>query len=501
MAFLNPIINHFKVILFIFCFSTVSAQSEIEADSLLATASELLYSNPKLSEKIARLVFENKNNDADKKSEALFILSQVDYFNANYESSLSNLYNIESLNENASEKASRSIKVDFFLSRIYRDLQILDLAEKHFIKANKAFAEIPKPAEQVSVIHNYENGLYQAQKKNFKRSDSFFRKSLEKSPDRSSSRYLNYLGLGYNFINEKKQDSAAFYFSKIPKESHILFAKSNLGLAEIPLSKFDWKTAEQLLIVDYKPDVLTQKQRYTMLSLGYLDSGNIEQHEFYKIKSDSLEVKITQNQNLAENFVIKHIEEQENSAESNADSFWKNSVFIIIGLIILLLIPIIYYYFKTKSDYKKYLDVINDINTHQTKSVDEDIKEKQILIPEKAEQILLKKLAKFEESENYLNHKISLTTLAKQLETNTKYLSEVINKNKGKNFNSYINDLRINYILIKLKTEQKYRNYKVTSLAEECGYASHSTFVAAFRSVTGLSPASFINFLKREKNL
>ncbi|MBV6879830.1 helix-turn-helix domain-containing protein [Epilithonimonas ginsengisoli] len=75
-----------------------------------------------------------------------------------------------------------------------------------------------------------------------------------------------------------------------------------------------------------------------------------------------------------------------------------------------------------------------------------------------------------------------------------------MNKNKGKNFNSYINDLRINYILIKLKTEQKYRNYKVTSLAEECGFASHNTFVAAFRSVTGLSPASFINFLKREKN-
>jgi AraC-like DNA-binding protein len=137
----------------------------------------------------------------------------------------------------------------------------------------------------------------------------------------------------------------------------------------------------------------------------------------------------------------------------------------------------------------------------ENKNITEETEKKINLIPEKSEQELLKKLEKFESSEGFLNNKTSLVNLSKTLKTNPKYLSEVVNRNKGKNFNSYINDLRINYILQKLKAETKYSNYKITSLAEECGYNSHSTFIAAFRSVTGISPSTFIKFLKeKEKN-
>ena len=58
--------------------------------------------------------------------------------------------------------------------------------------------------------------------------------------------------------------------------------------------------------------------------------------------------------------------------------------------------------------------------------------------------------------EKFLNKDMSLALLASHLETNTKYLSEVINKYKGKNFNVYINELRINYIVSKLKTNPMY---------------------------------------------
>lgn len=174
MAFIDQIITRFTIIYFIFCFLTASAQSAVEADSLLATASELLYSQPKRSEKIAKLVYEN-NTNADKKAEALFLLSQIDHFNANYRSSLTNLYTIESLNENTTDKATWNVKVNFFLAKIYRELQILDLAEIHFDKANKAFAAISKPSRQLSEIYNYENGLYQSEKKDFEKSNRFLK--------------------------------------------------------------------------------------------------------------------------------------------------------------------------------------------------------------------------------------------------------------------------------------------------------------------------------------
>jgi len=46
------------------------------------------------------------------------------------------------------------------------------------------------------------------------------------------------------------------------------------------------------------------------------------------------------------------------------------------------------------------------------------------------------------------------------LDINSKYLSHVINKNKNQNFNVYINNLRINYIVEKFNTNSTNRSYK-----------------------------------------
>lgn len=90
---------------------------------------------------------------------------------------------------------------------------------------------------------------------------------------------------------------------------------------------------------------------------------------------------------------------------------------------------------------------------------------------------------------------MSLAVLAGQLETNTKYLSEVINKYKEKNFNVYINELRVNYLVSLLKNDATYLNYKVSYLADVAGFSSHSSFTTVFKSITGMSPNTFIQQL------
>ena len=67
------------------------------------------------------------------------------------------------------------------------------------------------------------------------------------------------------------------------------------------------------------------------------------------------------------------------------------------------------------------------------------------------------------------------------------------------NFNTYINILRINYIVEKLKTDSNFINYKISYLAEHSGFASHSSFATVFKSITGISPIKFIELLKDEK--
>ncbi|OCW73497.1 transcriptional regulator [Elizabethkingia anophelis] len=81
-------------------------------------------------------------------------------------------------------------------------------------------------------------------------------------------------------------------------------------------------------------------------------------------------------------------------------------------------------------------------------------------------------------------------------DTNPKYLSMFIKMHRERSFNSYINYLRINYITRKLCENPVYREYKISYLAEECGYASSQVFICAFRKEMGTTPILFISNLK-----
>lgn len=116
------------------------------------------------------------------------------------------------------------------------------------------------------------------------------------------------------------------------------------------------------------------------------------------------------------------------------------------------------------------------------------------------EAVLLRRLDKFEKTEQYITKGITLPKMAVLLKTNTTYLSYIIKTHRDSDFSQYINRNRINYIVGKLKNHPEYLNYKIGYLAEECGFPTHSQFGSVFKTETGMSPSQFINSLKQEKN-
>lgn len=124
--------------------------------------------------------------------------------------------------------------------------------------------------------------------------------------------------------------------------------------------------------------------------------------------------------------------------------------------------------------------------------------EKRLSILKETEDKILRQLDKLEKGTSYTQNNMSLSSLATKLKTNAKYLSYVINNYKKKDFNNYINDLRIEYIIDKITNDREYIDYKISYLAKECGFSSHSKFSAAFKKVTGLTPSTFIN--QQQKN-
>jgi AraC-like DNA-binding protein len=123
-----------------------------------------------------------------------------------------------------------------------------------------------------------------------------------------------------------------------------------------------------------------------------------------------------------------------------------------------------------------------------------------INISSKTEQNLLDKLNEFESTKGFLKKEVNLNYLAKQFNTNTKYLSEIIKSYKNKNFNQYLNELRIDYLIEQLKTDDKVLNTKLSYLASDFGFNSHSSFSTIFTQYVGKTPSEYIKELKEIKN-
>lgn len=134
----------------------------------------------------------------------------------------------------------------------------------------------------------------------------------------------------------------------------------------------------------------------------------------------------------------------------------------------------------------------------QSEKDKDKFREKKITMSDETERMILEKLKVFEQSGKFINPAMSLAMLAGETEINTKYLSEVINKHYNDNYNTYINKLRVNYIIEKLKNDPNYLNYKISYLAEESGFASHSSFTTVFRNIAGISPTEFINVISKQ---
>ncbi|MCL9807363.1 AraC family transcriptional regulator [Flavobacterium amniphilum] len=114
---------------------------------------------------------------------------------------------------------------------------------------------------------------------------------------------------------------------------------------------------------------------------------------------------------------------------------------------------------------------------------------------------ILTKLQKFETKKEFLVPDISLQSLSEKFETNTSYLSKIINEYKGKNFVQYINSLRIDYAIKTLQEKSKLRNYSISALANEFGFNTSDSFSKAFFKQTGIKPSFFIKELNENENI
>ncbi len=96
-----------------------------------------------------------------------------------------------------------------------------------------------------------------------------------------------------------------------------------------------------------------------------------------------------------------------------------------------------------------------------------------------------------EREEIYKNPELTLSDIAKKLETNTSIISKAINQGFKMNFNDFINNYRIEAVKGCLKNNE-HKKSTLLGIALDCGFNSKATFNRAFKKHTGFSPKDYL---------
>lgn len=180
-------------------------------------------------------------------------------------------------------------------------------------------------------------------------------------------------------------------------------------------------------------------------------------------------------------------------------------ILLLIIIVLIITLALFFSFYKKKKYQRKYLKLIRKIDDSKYQEQrSENLTEKKIEpIEEINEEIIkntLENLANFELSKGFLNNGLTLNSLAKKVKTNSRYLSKIINIYKRKSYSNYMNDLRINYIVNELNSNEKFRKYTIDAIAKEAGFNNRRSFSHVFLKKTGISAAFFIDKLNDDDN-
>lgn len=338
------------------------------------------------------------------------------------------------------------------------------------------------PEMEVYFIHS--EGINEYSKNNFaysiKKIDSSIEELKEKKDFANES--VGYFYIGRSYWELRKYEKAIPYFQKVDQ----LFKHKGY-------IRPDQRELYELIIKYYKNKENQKLQLYYVDQLLKADSVLNETFKY-------LVGKINKEYNTKELLI-----EQENLQNQLHKKNYDYTIVIGVSFLLFTLLTILTYrYFLNKKHNKQKFDelMLKIINAEGKDKTKEKTTKKSILdINPDTVSSILSQLEKFENEKKFLERDWSISKLSTLFNSNPTYLSSIIKHYKEKGFTEYINDLKIEHIILLLHTDKKARNYTNKALAEEGGFSSTQLFSQVFRAKTGVQTAYFIDQIKKSKNI
>ncbi len=327
-------------------------------------------------------------------------------------------------------------------------------------------------------------GISEYRNNRFNSAISYFNQSLQLMKDDFAWESVNYFYIGKSQMAMNQDEHAIENFKKIDS----IFNKQEFILPEL-------RENYELLINYYKTRKDAKQQLYYTTQL--LKADSIISRDFAYL-SPKVHREYDTNSLLEEKGRLEKV------------NIWGGVFLSALAIIATVLFAILKRRHRNQKDIlAKYRVLEEKLRTHNyvpkpetpvavTANTEDSSDERRTPITKAIKLDLLTKLKKFEEKKQFTQKGLTIQKLAVQLETNSNYLSQVINDEKGMNFNKYLGDLRIRYITQLLFEKNIYLNYTIDTLAKECGIASRQNFSDLFFEINGIRPTDFIRKRKKE---
>ena len=291
-----------------------------------------------------------------------------------------------------------------------------------------------------------------------------------------------YMEIGYVYLSQGDTLSSIRYLEKVDsiyqKEPQVIAQaeKAYLKLCHIYKARGDEKNRGKIMDQLLEVENILKKKKHDDLSNGLA-----------KVYKTSLVLSEKEN-------VITELEKQSNHYIL---WIWSLAVFCIV----LVIGGFFYLRLKNRINKKRSKELMEQaVSASRSETKANGKRKKKVELTEKLIREILNKLERFEKEKGYLHQNLSVSSLAKKLNTNTSYLSNVINIYKEKNFPQYVNDLRIDYAVRQLKTDDTLIKYSIKALTKEFGFNTEGAFRSAFEKKTSIRPSYFLEQFEKKSD-
>ena len=283
-------------------------------------------------------------------------------------------------------------------------------------------------------------------------------------------------------IASNKNESKLLFVSRLKNLGYNYFDTDRIDLALACFHKID-------SLNNLKPMVHNDVyEAYVMMSKIYKIRKDQTMNALYSQKALMLNSKLKEsitnvNVKINKEFYLSNQMLKFNRKINDLKKENLNNFFLFGGLIMLFIVFFVglFYYNKRKNKIK---------NSSKT-----DLFHQKKLSKEMAQKII-NQIDLFIKNEDYLKPNLNLEKSAKIFGTNPKYLSQYINHSMQTNFNSFVNDLRIEYAVKKIKEDENFRNKSIKTIALEIGFTNPDSFSKTFCKKTSKYPSVYIKEIK-----